>query len=328
MSITPVQSRDPWARLVIAVSGSSGLIGSALTAALEARGHTIKRLVRRAANGANEIAWHPARGQLDARELSGVDAVVNLAGEDLAQRWTAGVRTRIRAGRVNGTTILARALAAMSIKPRVMLSGSAVGIYGTRGDEILDESSDLGNDFLASVCKDWEAATAPASDAGIRVVNLRTGLVLSRDGGVLKKMLLPFRLGVGGRLGDGNQWMSWIALSDVVAALAFLLRAESVSGPVNLVAPNPVMNAEFTRTLAHVLGRPALISVPKFALTMLFGQMAEDTILASQRVRSRRLLENGFKFKQPALEGALRDAGLGHGTTATDPNIVSGSRGR
>jgi uncharacterized protein (TIGR01777 family) len=215
----------------------------------------------------------------------------------------------------------------MSIKPRVMLSGSAVGIYGTRGDEILDESSDLGNDFLASVCKDWEAATAPASDAGIRVVHLRTGLVLSREGGVLKKMLLPFRLGVGGRLGDGNQWMSWIALSDVVAALAFLLRAEFVSGPVNLVAPNPVMNAEFTRTLAHVLGRPALISVPKFALTLLLGQMAEDTVLASQRVRSRRLLENGFKFKQPALEGALRDAGLGHGTTAADPDSVPRSRG-
>jgi uncharacterized protein (TIGR01777 family) len=314
--------------MVIAVTGSSGLIGSSLTTALEARGHTIKRLVRRPARGAEEISWDPARGQLDARALAGVDAVVNLAGENLAQRWTARVQTRIRASRVNGTTILARALAALPTKPRVMLSGSAVGVYGTRGDEILDESSELGNDFLASVCKDWEAATAPASDAGIRVVHLRTGIVLSREGGALAKMLLPFQLGVGGRLGDGRQWMSWIALADAVAALAFLLREESVAGAVNLVAPNPVMNAEFARTLASVLRRPAAIPVPRFALSLLLGQMGENTVLASQRVRSRRLLEHGFKFKQPTLEQALRDAGLGHGTAAADPDRLSRSGGR
>jgi uncharacterized protein len=311
MTITPVNTRD-WTRKVIAISGSSGLIGSTLTDALEARGHSIRRLVRRPARGDDEISWDPERGQLDVRALDGVDAVVNLAGENLAQRWNAGTRARIRSSRVNGTSALARALAAMSTKPRVMLSGSAVGIYGSRGDAILDESSDLGDDFLASVCKDWEGATAPASDAGIRVVHLRTGIVLARQGGALAKMLLPFRLGVGGRLGGGHQWMSWIALSDVVAALAFLLRAEAVAGAVNLVAPNPVINAEFTRTLAHVLGRPAVFPVPKLVLTLLLGQMGEDTVLASQRVRSRRLLENGFKFKQPTLEGALRDAGLGH----------------
>jgi len=306
--------------MVIAVSGSSGLIGSALAGALEARGHTIKRLVRRPARGADEISWDPARGQLDVQRLQGVDAVVNLAGESLARRWTAGARARIRASRVNGTIVLARGIAAMPKKPRVMLSGSAVGIYGNRGDELLDEASELGNDFLAAVCKDWEGATAPAADAGIRVVHLRTGLVLARNGGALPKMLLPFRLGVGGRLGDGRQWISWIGLPDVIAALAFLLRAESVAGPVNIVAPNPVVNAEFARTLADVLGRPAIVPVPKFVLTALLGQMGEGTVLASQRVRPRRLLENGFKFKQPTLEGALRDARVGRSaTTAADP---------
>ena len=317
MTITPVQTRVPWTRMVIAVSGSSGLIGSALAGALEARGHTIKRLVRRPARRSDEISWDPVREQLDARALEGVDAVINLAGENLARRWTAGARDRIRSSRVNGTTMLARALAAIPTKPRVMLSASAVGIYGNRGDEILDESSTLGSDFLASVCKDWEGATAPAADAGIRVVHLRTGVVLSRREGVLAKMLLPFRLGLGGRLGDGRQWMSWIALTDLVAALAFLLRAEAVSGAVNLVAPNPVMNAEFARTLAHVLGRPAVFPFPRFALTLLFGQMAEDTILSSQRVRAGRLLDNGFKFKLPTLDEALYDAGVGH-RIATD----------
>jgi uncharacterized protein (TIGR01777 family) len=305
--------------MVIAISGSSGLIGSALTGALETRGHTIKRLVRRSARGADEISWDPARGQLDSRGLAGVDAIVNLAGENLAQRWSASARARIRSSRVNGTTLLAQAVAAMQTKPRVLLSGSAVGIYGNRGDEILDESSDLGNDFLASVCKDWESATAPAAEAGVRVVHLRTGIVLSRAGGALSKMLLPFRLGVGGRLGDGRQWMSWIALPDAIAALAFLIRAESVSGPVNLVAPNPVLNAEFARALAHVLGRPAVFPVPKFALTLLLGQMGEDTVLASQRVRARRLLENGFKFKLPTLEDALYDAGVGHAAAVPHP---------
>jgi uncharacterized protein (TIGR01777 family) len=316
MSITPVHSREPWTRMVIAISGSSGLVGSALRAALEARGHTIKRLVRRPARGPEEISWDPEREQLDARGLEGVDAVVNLAGESLAQRWTTNARTRIRSSRVNGTIALSRAIASLAVKPRVMLSGSAIGIYGNRGDESLDESSVPGDDFLASVAKDWETATAPASEAGIRVVLLRTGLVLSRQGGALPKMLLPFQLGVGGRLGDGNQWMSWIAISDLIAALAFLVRADSVSGPVNLVAPNPVTNAEFARTLAVVLGRPAMVPVPRFALSVLLGEMGEETVLASQRVVARRLLENGFKFKFPTLEEALWDAGVGRPTVA------------
>jgi uncharacterized protein len=302
--------------MIIAISGSSGLVGSALSAALEARGHTIRRLVRRPARGPEEISWDPEREKLDPGGLEGVDAVVNLAGEPLAQRWTATARMRIRSSRVNGTTTLARALASTATKPRVMLSGSAIGIYGSRGDEVLDESSELGTDFLASVAKDWEQATTAASSAGIRVVHLRTGLVLSRQGGALAKMLLPFQLGVGGRFGEGSQWMSWIALSDLIAALAFLLRAEAVSGPVNLVAPNPVTNAEFARTLAYVLGRPAMVPVPRFALSLLFGEMGDQTVLASQRVRARRLLENGFKFKLPTLEGALRDAGIGHPAVA------------
>jgi uncharacterized protein len=316
MSITPVHSREPWTRMVIAISGSSGLVGSALRAALEARGHTIKRLVRRPARGPEEISWDPEREQLDARGLEGVDAVVNLAGESLAQRWTTNARTRIRSSRVNGTIALSRAIASLAVKPRVMLSGSAIGIYGNRGDESLDESSVPGDDFLASVAKAWETATAPASEAGIRVVLLRTGLVLSRQGGALPKMLLPFQLGVGGRFGDGNQWMSWIAISDLIAALAFLVRADSVSGPVNLVAPNPVTNAEFARTLASVLGRPAMVPVPRFALSVLLGEMGEETVLASQRVVARRLLENGFKFKFPTLEEALWDAGVGRPAVA------------
>jgi uncharacterized protein (TIGR01777 family) len=302
--------------MIIAISGSSGLVGSALTAALEARGHTIRRLVRRPSRGPEEISWDPEREKLDPQGLEGVDAVVNLAGEPLAQRWTSNARMRIRSSRVNGTTTLAKALAALATKPRVMLSGSAVGIYGSRGDEVLDESSELGTDFLASVARDWENATAPVSAAGIRVVHLRTGLVLSRQGGALAKMLLPFQLGVGGRFGEGSQWMSWIALSDLIAALAFLLRADAVSGPVNLVAPNPVTNTEFARTLAYVLGRPALFPVPRLALSLLFGEMGEQTVLASQRVRARRLLENGFKFKLPTLEGALRDAGVGRAAVA------------
>jgi hypothetical protein len=272
--------------------------------------------VRRPARGPEEISWDPEREQLDARSLEGVDAVVNLAGESLAQRWTNNARMRIRSSRVNGTIALARAIASLAVKPRVMLSGSAIGIYGNRGDESLDESSVPGDDFLASVAKAWETATAPASEAGIRVVLLRTGLVLSRQGGALPKMLLPFQLGVGGRFGDGNQWMSWIAISDLIAALAFLVRADSVSGPVNLVAPNPVTNAEFARTLASVLGRPAMVPVPRFALSVLLGEMGEETVLASQRVVARRLLENGFKFKFPTLEEALWDAGVGRPAVA------------
>jgi len=232
--------------------------------------------------------------------------VINLAGEPIAQRWTDDAKRRIRASRLNATSTLVRALSAISDKPRVLLSGSAIGIYGAERTGTVDETSSLGDDFLASVAKEWEAATDPAKAAGIRVVLLRTGIVLSRNGGALEKLLLPFKFGAGGKLGSGNQWMSWIALADYVGALAFLLETERVSGPVNLVAPNPVTNAEFTRLLGRVLRRPALFTVPRFAMSLVLGEMAEDTVLADQRVRPLRLLEAGFNFTLPTLEAALR----------------------
>jgi uncharacterized protein (TIGR01777 family) len=234
--------------------------------------------------------------------------VINLAGESLDQRWTTAARREIRESRVAGTSALARALASMESKPRTLLSGSAVGVYGNRGDEVLDEQSAPGDDFLAEVCVAWEAATAPAADAGIRVALLRSGLALSREGGALARMLTPYRLGVGGRLGSGRQWMSWISLEDYARAVNFLLATESVAGPVNLASPIPVTNAEFTRTLGRVLARPSLFPVPKLALKLVLGAMAQDTVLASQRVVPRRLLEAGFDFQHPTLESALRAA--------------------
>jgi uncharacterized protein (TIGR01777 family) len=292
--------------MVIALSGSSGLIGSALTVALEQEGHEVRRLVRRAVRSPYDVSWDPDAGTIDVARLAGVDAAVNLAGENLAQRWTDDVKQRIRASRVKSTALLSASLAGLPVKPRVLLSGSAVGIYGDRGDEELDEESALGTDFLSRVCKDWEQSTARASDAGIRVAHLRTGLVLARDGGALPRMLMPFRLGVGGRLGNGRQWMSWISLTDVVAAICFLLTADAIAGPVNMVAPNPATNAEFTRTLAAVMHRPALFAVPKFALELALGEMADETVLASQRVRPRRLLAANYSFRESALERALR----------------------
>lgn len=247
------------------------------------------------------------RGTAAAADLEGADAVVNLAGENIAQRWTPAARRRIRDSRVSTTEAVAQGIVSAARPPRVLLSGSAIGIYGAhRGDEILDESSTLGDDFLASVCTVWEAATRPAADAGVRVVHLRTGIVLARDGGALPKMLLPFRLGVGGRLGDGRQWMSWISLDDHVRAMLFLLDANTASGPVNLTAPAPVRNSEFAKALGRVLHRPAAIPVPKFAMKLALGEMAEDTALASQRVTPRRLGELGYEFRHPELERALR----------------------
>jgi uncharacterized protein (TIGR01777 family) len=292
--------------MVVAISGSSGLVGSALTRAFNARGSEVRRIVRDAPTSDADIPWDTRHSTLDPAKLAGVDAVIHLAGENLAQRWTTAVRRRIRDSRVNGTLALARALAKLDDKPRVLLSGSAIGIYGNRGDEILDETSATGNDFLAEVCTAWEAATQPASEAGIRVVLLRTGIVIAREGGALAKMLTPFRLGVGGQLGSGRQWMSWISIDDYPRVVSFLLSTEKMQGPVNLVAPNPVTNKEFSRTLGRVLGRPTLFGVPKFALELAFGDMADDTVLASQRVLPRRLLEAGFDFQHSTLESALR----------------------
>lgn len=275
----------------IAITGSSGLIGSALVRAIEAQGDRVRRL---------------RRGELPQGALDGVDAVVNLAGENIFQRWTAAARQRIRESRVRTTGPLAEMIASMPVKPRVLLSASAVGIYGNRGDEVLDEASPLGDDFLASVCKEWEAATRTARDAGVRVVHLRTGIVLAKEGGALAKMLLPFRFGVGGPLGNGAQWMSWIAREDHVAAMLFLIDAHTASGPVNLVAPEPERNSEFSKTLGRVMHRPSVIRVPKFALKLALGEMAEQTALASQRVTPRRLTELGYEFRHPNLESALR----------------------
>ena len=303
----PVPSRDP-ETLTIAVTGASGLVGRALVPFLAGRGHEVKRLVRTAPRNPNEIAWDPARRLLDADDLEGVDAVIHLAGEPISERWTTAAKARIRESRVVGTSLLAEALASLTKKPRVFLSGSAIGIYGTRGDEWLDESSSVSNDdFLARVAQEWEAAAAPAARAGIRVVHPRLGVVLHPDGGALERLLSVFRLGAGGKIGNGEQWLSWIARTDVVSALHFLLRDEDFRGPVNVVAPNPETNASFSKTLGHVIHRPALATVPAMAVRlMLGGEMANATVLASQRVRPKALDEYGFRFQFPHLEGALR----------------------
>jgi uncharacterized protein (TIGR01777 family) len=306
MTTGVIEGRETPVRLVVAISGSSGLIGSAIARRVERTGGEVRRLVRRPAHAPGEISWNPERGFIDSAALDGVDAVINLAGENLAQRWTDEAKRRIRDSRVRSTKLLSKTVATLARKPRAFLSGSAIGIYGNRGDEILDESSSLGDDFLASVCKDWEAAAEPAMDAGVRLVHLRTGIVLSRDGGALPKILLPFKLGVGGRLGSGRQWMSWIALADYVDAIAFLLANETIHGPVNMVSINPATNDEFAHTVARVLGRPAIVPVPGFAMKLMLGEMAEDTVLASQRVAPRRLVDAGFGFNHPTLESALR----------------------
>lgn len=292
--------------LRIAVTGASGLIGRALAPFLTTGGHTVLRLVRHAATAPDEVHWDPATGAIDSAALEGVDAVIHLAGEPVAERWTAAHKRAIRDSRVNGTRLLATALAGLSRKPSVLLSTSAVGFYGDGGDRELDETSEAGNGFLPDVAQEWEAAADPARAAGIRVVHPRLGVVLSEAGGALAKLLPPFRLGAGGRVGSGEQYMSWIALDDVVGALHWLLFAGDVSGAVNVVAPAPVTNAGFGTALGHVLHRPALAVVPGFVVKALFGEMAEEMLLTGQRVLPRRLLDGGFRFRHPTVELALR----------------------
>ena len=298
---------DTQAKLTVVVSGATGMIGSALVARLRAGGHTTRRLVRSSNKAqSGDIPWDPARDSLDPQALTGCDAIVNLAGAPIAQRWTASHKRDILDSRVRGTSLLSRAVSAMDVKPSVVLSGSAIGYYGNRGPELLDESSARGDDFLSSVVQQWEDAAAPMAAAGVRVVTLRSGLVLAGHGGALAKMLVPFRLGAGGRIGGGQQWMSWIALHDHVRAMEHLLFATATRGAVNLVAPNPVTNEQFTATLAQVLGRPAVLTIPAFALELAYGEMARATLLASQRVVPTSLAASGFSFDFPRLEQALR----------------------
>jgi uncharacterized protein len=293
----------------VAVTGSHGLIGSALVAGAYDRGHDVVRVVRGVA-GSGEAGWDPAAGILDASALAGVEAVVHLAGAGVGDhRWSAANRQSILRSRLDGTAILARTLASMPRPPTVLLSGSAVGYYGVRGDEELTEESGPGTGFLADVCARWEAATAPASAAGIRVVHLRTGVVLSAAGGALKKQLPLFRVGMGARLGSGRQLFSWITRRDFAAAVWFLIARDELSGPVNVTGPAPVSNAEFTRALGRAVHRPARLVVPAVVLRGVAGRdMSTEFLLASQRVIPHRLIGAGFTFADAQLPGALETA--------------------
>ena len=288
------------------VTGSSGLIGRALVSSLLAKGDEVVRLVRSKPRE-SEVFWDPSKGEIDRAGLEGLDQVVHLAGENIASaRWTEEQTAKIRDSRVNGTRLLARALAGLADPPTAMVCASAVGFYGDRSDEVLTEDSPPGSGFLADVCRDWEAATTPATSNGIRVVNLRIGMVLSFPGGALEKMLTPFRMGVGGKVGSGDQFMSWIELSDLVSVINHALSHTSLTGPVNAVAPGAVTNLEFSKTLGSVLGRPTVFPLPAFAARLAFGEMADELLLASARATPARLLASGFSFRFPDLEGALR----------------------
>ena len=296
----------------IVVTGSTGLIGTALVPALVARGHEVVRLVRQKAAGAvvgnvSESVWHPERGEVDAAALAGCDAAVHLAGENISEgRWTDEKKRRIIDSRRQGTRLIAETLARLTPRPRALVSASASGYYGDRGDEVLTEASATGKNFVAEVCREWESAAEPARAAGIRTVNLRFGIVLSGEGGALSKMLTPFKLGVGGKIGGGAQYYSWIAIDDAVGVILHALEDESLSGPVNTVSPQPLRNSEFTAVIGRVLGRPTIFPVPAFAARLAFGEMADELLLASTRVEPAKLRAAGFEFKHPTLEGALR----------------------
>jgi len=292
----------------ILVSGSTGLIGTSLVPFLTTGGHRVVRLVRTPDLAREDtVYWNPAKGELDANRLEGMEAAVHLAGENIAdRRWNAEQKARIRDSRVQGTRLLCETLARLRQPPRVLVSASAIGFYGNRGDEVLTETSSAGNGFLPDVCREWEAATKAAEKAGIRVVNLRFGIILSPKGGALAKMLTPFRLGLGGRIGNGSQWMSWIALDDALGSIYHALATETLSGPVHAVAPNPVTNRDFTKTLGRVLWRPTLFPMPAFMARLAFGEMADDLLLGSTRVRPDKLLQTGYRFLYADLERSLR----------------------
>ncbi|HVP41785.1 MAG TPA: TIGR01777 family oxidoreductase [Terriglobales bacterium] len=290
----------------VAVSGASGFIGAAVVRRLEASGHQVSRMVRGNARP-GEIHWIPA-GALDAASLEGFDAVVHLAAENISGRWTATKKARILNSRVQGTLTIAAMLARLQQKPKVLVSASAIGFYGSRGDENLDESSAPGSDFLAEVARQWESATEAASRAGIRVALVRFGVVLGASGGALKQMLGPFQMGVGGRIGSGQQWMSWVGLEDAAGAVEHAIVNDAVRGPVNVVAPNPVRNTEFTKTLGEVLHRPTVFPMPEFAVKVAFGEMGVSLLLGSQRVMPKKLQESGYQFRFPELRAALENS--------------------
>lgn len=292
----------------ILVSGASGFIGSALVPSLTSQGHKVKRLVRHSlVNTREEIHWEPAEGLIDENHLEDFDAVVHLAGENIAaRRWSAAQKDRIASSRVQGTKLLAGALAGVMHPPKVLVSASAIGYYGNRGNEVLTEEHEPGTGFLADTARAWEEATEAAEKRGIRVVRMRFGVVLSPAGGALAKMLLPFKLGLGGKIGSGRQYMSWIALDDVVGAIHHAITNEGLMGPVNVVAPKAATNAEFTRALGQALSRPTIFPMPAFAARLAFGEMGDELLLSSTRVEPRKLLSSGYTFQHPELDGALR----------------------
>lgn len=290
----------------VLVSGSTGLIGSALVSALQEGGHRVRRLTRSGGSSEDVVRWDPSAGEIDASRIEGVDGVVHLAGENIVGRWTDAKKARIRDSRVRGTRLLAETLARLPTPPGVMVSASATGYYGDRGNELLSEESAPGDSFLAGVGQEWEAAADPARDAGVRVVHPRFGIVLSTEGGALGTTLPIFKLGVGGKIGSGRQYWSWIAIDDVVGAILHVLTEDSLEGPVNVTVPDPPTNAEYTRVLGRVLGRPTVFPLPAPAARIMLGQLADELLLASQRIEPARLKETGYSYRYPELEGALR----------------------
>jgi uncharacterized protein len=288
----------------ILVSGVSGPIGAALLPSLRTSGCSVVRLVRGPATGDGQIPWDPAV-PIAPEAVSGFDAVIHLAGESIFGRWTAAKKAEIRDSRADGTLNLAQALARAEEKPNVFVCGSAIGYYGNRGDEALSEESSPGTGFLAQVCQEWEEATTPAVQADIRTAHLRTGIVLSPKGGALGAMLLPFKMGLGGRTGDGRQWMSWIDVRDMVGAIHHILKNDLLQGAVNMVAPKPVRNAEFATTLASVLSRPAIFPMPAFAAKLVFGEMGKELLLGSQKVEPGKLISSGYPFRYRELRASL-----------------------
>ncbi|MDZ4833943.1 MAG: TIGR01777 family oxidoreductase [Candidatus Melainabacteria bacterium] len=291
----------------VLISGSRGLIGSEITPRLKKNGHQVSRMVRSAKDAtASDFVWNPMTGEVTG-DLTGIDAFIHLAGESIASgRWTDEKKKQIRESRIKGTTLLSETIAKLDSPPKVMVCASAIGFYGDRGSEVLDENSPVGNGFLAELCKEWEEATAPARQSGIRVVNARIGVSLSPKGGALSKMLLPFQMGAGGNVGDGRQYMSWISIDDVAQAIVFCVENDSVSGPVNLTAPEPVPNSTFTKALGAVLSRPTIMPMPAFMARTLLGEMADELLLSSAQVMPKKLLAAGFVFEYPEIEGALR----------------------